>query len=47
MVSVVILDLWNKGEVPQLAALSVLIAAGATALGLVFMTLSVRHRFGA
>jgi iron(III) transport system permease protein len=47
IVSVVILDLWNNGEVPQLAALSVLIAAGATALGLAFMALSVRHRFGA
>jgi iron(III) transport system permease protein len=47
IVSVVILDLWNNGEVPQLAALSVIIAAGATALGLVFMALSVRHRFAA
>ena len=47
IVSVVILDLWNNGEVPQLAALSVLIAVGATALGLVFMALSARHRFAA
>ena len=47
IVSVVILDLWNNGEVPQLASLSVLIAVGATALGLVFMALSARHRFAA
>jgi ABC-type Fe3+ transport system permease subunit len=47
IVSVVILDLWNNGEVPQLASLSVLIAAGATALGLVFMALGTRYRFAA
>ena len=47
IVSIVILDLWNNGEVPQLAALSVLIAAGATVLGLIFMRLAVRHRFTA
>jgi iron(III) transport system permease protein len=47
IVSIVILDLWNNGEVPPLAALSVLIAAGATVLGLLFMRLSTRHRFTA
>jgi hypothetical protein len=36
-VSVVILDLWNNGEVPQLAALSTVISAGMTTLAVVFM----------
>jgi iron(III) transport system permease protein len=45
IVSVVILDLWNNGEVPQLAALSILIAAGMTLLGAVFMKLSTRHGY--
>ncbi|MEA2906367.1 MAG: iron(III) transport system permease protein [Alphaproteobacteria bacterium] len=45
IVSVVILDLWNNGEVPQVAALSILIAAGMTALGILFMTLSTRHNY--
>ena len=44
IVSVVILDLWNNGEVPQLAALSVLVAAGAALLGLVLMRLSAANR---
>jgi iron(III) transport system permease protein len=44
IVSVVILDLWNNGEVPQLAALSVLVAAGAAFLGLVLMRLSAANR---
>ena len=44
IVSIVILDLWNNGEVPQLAALSVIIAAGAAVLGLAFMKLSAAHR---
>ena len=46
IVSVVILDLWNNGEVPQLAALSILIAAGMTLLGALFMRLATRHGFG-
>jgi iron(III) transport system permease protein len=45
IVSVVILDLWNNGEVPQLAALSILIAAGTGALGALFMKLSRRHGY--
>jgi iron(III) transport system permease protein len=45
IVSVVILDLWNNGEVPQLAALSILIAAGMGALGALFMKLSARHGY--
>ena len=45
IVSVVILDLWNNGEVPQLAALSILIVAGATVLGLLFMRLVTRHNY--
>jgi len=45
IVSVVILDLWNNGEVPQLAALSMLIVAGAALLGLFFMRLATRHDY--
>jgi iron(III) transport system permease protein len=45
IVSVVILDLWDNGEVPQLAALSVLIAAAMTLLGALFMRLATRHGF--
>ncbi len=45
IVSVVILDLWNNGEVPQLAALSVLIAAAMAVLGVTFMRLSTRHNY--
>jgi len=44
IISIVILDLWNNGEVPQLAALSVVVAAGAAVLGLVFMKASATHR---
>jgi iron(III) transport system permease protein len=45
IVSVVILDLWNNGEVPQLAALSILIVAAMALLGVVFMRLSLRHNY--
>jgi iron(III) transport system permease protein len=45
IVAVVMLDLWNNGEVPQVAALSILIATGMAALGLIFMTLSTRHNY--
>ena len=45
VVSVVILDLWDNGEVPELAALSVLLAVGVTILGIVFMRLSRRYQF--
>ena len=44
IVSIVILDLWNNGEVPQLAALSVLVAVGAAVLGIAFMKLTATHR---
>ena len=47
IVSIVILDLWNNGEIPELAAFSILVAAGATVLGMAFMRLSVKHRFTA
>src|SRR5262249_14860303 len=47
LVSVVILDLWNNGEVPALAALSVLMAAAGAVLGLLFMKLSQRNGFTA
>jgi iron(III) transport system permease protein len=42
VVAVVILDLWNNGEVPELAALAVLLAAGVTALGVLLMWLGRR-----
>jgi iron(III) transport system permease protein len=42
VVAVVILDLWNNGEVPELAALAVLLAAGVTGLGALLMWLSRR-----
>jgi len=42
VIAVVILDLWNNGEVPELAALAVLMAAGVTALGVVLMWLGRR-----
>jgi iron(III) transport system permease protein len=45
IVSVVILDLWNNGEVPQLAALSIIIVAGVTVLGVIFMKLATRHNY--
>ena len=45
VVSVVILDLWDNGEVPELAALSVLLALAVTILGVVFMRLSRRYQF--
>jgi iron(III) transport system permease protein len=45
IVSVVILDLWNNGEVPQLAALSIVIVAAMALLGVVFMRLSLRHNY--
>ena len=47
IVSIVILDLWNNGEIPELAAFSVLVATGATVLGVAFMRLTVKHRFTA
>ncbi len=45
IVSVVILSLWDNGEVPQLAALSIIIAAVMTGLGAIFMKLSTRHNY--
>jgi iron(III) transport system permease protein len=42
VVAVVILDLWNNGEVSELAALAVLLAGAVTALGVVLMWLSRR-----
>jgi iron(III) transport system permease protein len=45
IVSVVILSLWDNGEIPQLAALSILIAVGMAALGVTFMRLSTRHNY--
>ncbi len=45
IVSVVILNLWDNGEVPQLAALSILIVAGVAVLGVTFMKLATRHNY--
>ena len=45
IVAVVMLDLWNNGEVPQVAALSIIIAVMMTALGAAFMKLSTRHNY--
>ena len=45
VIAVVILDLWNNGEVPQLAAFSILIVTGVTVLGVVFMKLATRHNY--
>jgi iron(III) transport system permease protein len=45
IVSVAILNLWDNGEVPQLAALSVLIVAGVGVLGVIFMKLATRHNY--
>jgi iron(III) transport system permease protein len=42
VVAVVILDLWNNGEVPELAALAVVLAVAVTALGVLLMWLSRR-----
>ncbi len=42
VIAVVILDLWNNGEVPELAALAVLMAAGVTMLGVALMWLGRR-----
>jgi iron(III) transport system permease protein len=42
VIAVVILDLWNNGEVPELAALAVLMAAGVTVLGVALMWLGRR-----
>src|SRR5438445_4231746 len=40
LIAVVILDLWYEGKVPEVGALSVLLAVLATALGFTFMRLS-------
>jgi ABC-type spermidine/putrescine transport system permease subunit II len=40
LIAVVILDLWNEGKVPEVGALSILLAGLATALGFTFMRLS-------
>lgn len=47
VVSVVILDLWENGEVPQLGALSVVLAIAVTAFGILFMRFSQRYDAGA
>src|SRR5262249_55997608 len=39
VIAMVILDLWNNREVPELAALAVLMAAAVTALGVAMMWL--------
>jgi ABC-type Fe3+ transport system permease subunit len=47
LIALVILDLWNDGKVPQVGALSVLLALTAAALGWMFMRLpALRCRHG-
>jgi iron(III) transport system permease protein len=43
LIALVILDLWNDGKVPQVGALSVLLALTAAALGWAFMRLTGRY----
>lgn len=43
VVSVVILDLWDNGEIPELGALSVVLAIAVTILGVFFMQLTRRQ----
>jgi iron(III) transport system permease protein len=43
LIALVILDLWNDGKVPEVGALSVLLALTATALGWTFMRLTRRY----
>ena len=43
LIALVILDLWNDGKVPQVGALSVLLALTAAALGWIFMRLTRRY----
>jgi ABC-type Fe3+ transport system permease subunit len=43
LIAVVILDLWNEGKVPEVGALSILLALTATLLGFAFMRLSRRY----
>jgi iron(III) transport system permease protein len=43
LIAVAILDLWNEGKVPEVGALSILLALTATALGFAFMRLSSRY----
>jgi iron(III) transport system permease protein len=47
IISIVILDLWNNGEIPALAALSTLIAFGVTVLGMFYMKLTQKNDFRA
>jgi hypothetical protein len=42
VIAVVILDLWNNGEIGELAALAVLMAAAVTALAATLMWLGRR-----
>jgi ABC-type Fe3+ transport system permease subunit len=43
LIALAILDLWNDGKVPEVGALSVLLALTATALGWMFMRLTRRY----
>ena len=43
LIAVVILDLWNEGKVPEVGALSILLALAAAVLGFAFMHLSRRY----
>jgi iron(III) transport system permease protein len=43
LIAVVILDLWNEGKVPEVGALSILLALAAAVLGFAFMRLSRKY----
>jgi ABC-type Fe3+ transport system permease subunit len=43
LIAVVILDLWYEGKVPEVGALSILLALTATLFGWAFMRLSARY----
>jgi iron(III) transport system permease protein len=43
LIAIVILELWENGEVPELGALSILLAVTVTILGYIFMRLSQRY----
>lgn len=43
LAAVVILDLWNNGSIPELAAVSVVVAVAAALAGALFMRLSLRN----
>ena len=43
LIAVVMLDLWNDGKIPQVGALSILLAISVSLLGWLLMRLGGRH----